>query len=137
VLIIPPKLFHNRNVWLICACGFFVNGPFQIIVYWLPIWFQVVLGISPTVSGVRYLPTVIADVLAAVIGAGIVMKVGYWNPFLLFGEAMICLGGGLLTTLYPGISVGHWIGYQIFGGMGYSLATNLISYKVDVRTSCY
>lgn len=124
--LIPPRLFDNRNVWLICASSFFVNGPFQTIVYWLPIWFQAVLGVSPTGSGIRYLPTVIADVLASFIGAGIVMKLGIWNPFLLFAEAMVCLGAGLLTTIHPGISDGHWIGYQIFGGIGYSLASNLV-----------
>lgn len=124
--LIPPRLFDNKNVWLICASSFFVNGPFQTIVYWLPIWFQAVLGVSPTASGVRYLPTVIADVLASFIGAGMAMKIGVWNPFLLFAEAMVCIGAGLLTTLQPGISDGHWIGYQIFGGIGYSLASNMI-----------
>lgn len=125
--LIPPRLFTNRNVGLIMASSFFVNGPFQTIVYWLPIWFQAILGASPTGSGVRYLPTVIADVLSSTIGAGIVMKLGIWNPFLMFAEAMVSLGAGLLTTLHPGSSAGHWIGYQIFGGIGYSLATNLAS----------
>ena len=60
-------------------------------------------------------------------GAGIVMQLGLWNPFLLFAEAMVCLGAGLLTALHPSISNGHWIGYQIFGGIGYSLASNLAS----------
>lgn len=123
--LIPPKLFTHRNVILIFTSSLFVNGPFQIIVYWLPIWFQVVLGATPTESGIKYLPTVISDVLAALIGSSLVMKIGAWNPFLLFGEAMVPIGGGLLSTLYPGISTGHWIGYQIFGGIGYSLATNL------------
>ena len=62
------------------------------------------------------MPTVISDALASVIGASIVMQLGIWNPFLLFAKAMVCLGGGLLTTIYPGISDGHWIGYQIFAG---------------------
>ncbi|PVH97412.1 MFS general substrate transporter [Periconia macrospinosa] len=123
--LIPPQLFDNRNVWLICTSSFFVNGPFQIIVYWLPIWFQVVQGVSPTRSGIHYLPTVISDVLASFIGAGIVMQLGVWNPFLLFAEAMVCIGAGLLTSIYPGISQAKWIGYQIFGGIGYSLASNL------------
>jgi MFS family permease len=129
--LIPPKLFKShRNVWLICMSSFFVNGPFQTIVYWLPIWFQAALGVSPTQSGIRYLPTVISDVLASFIGAGIVMKLGVWNPFLIFAEAMVCIGAGLLTTLYPGISDAKWIGYQIFGGIGYSLASNLVCDRI-------
>ncbi|KAI1270277.1 major facilitator superfamily domain-containing protein [Xylariaceae sp. FL1019] len=124
--LIPPRIFTvNRNPALICAAAFFVAGPFQNVIYWLPVWFQAVLGASPTQSGINYFPTVIADVLAAFIGSGIVMAVGWWNPFLLLAEAFVSLGAGLLSTVEPGISSGHWIGYQIFGGIGYSLAINI------------
>lgn len=135
--LIPPRLFRNRNALLIFSSSIFVNGPFQVIVYWLPIWFQAVLEVQPEASGIRFLPTVISDALASVIGAGIVMQLGIWNPFLLFAEVMVCLGAGLLTTIHPGISDGHWIGYQIFGGVGYSLASNLVglTHKADVNTS--
>ena len=124
--LIPPRLFKDRNASLICLSSVFVNGPFQTIIYWLPIWFQAVLGVSPEASGIRYLPTVISDALASVIVAKIIMLLGYWNPFLLYAEAMVSLCAGLLTTIHPGISSGHWIGYQIFGGIGYSLASNLV-----------
>ena len=124
--LLPLRLFQNRNAVLIFSSSIFVNGPFQIIVYWLPIWFQAVLGVSPTASGVRYLPTVISDALASIIGAGIVMQLGIWNPFLLFAMASVSIGAGLLTTIYPSVSDGHWIGYQILGGIGYSLASNLV-----------
>lgn len=126
--LIPPRLFTiNRNPALLCAAAFFINGPFQLIIYWLPIWFQGVLRVSPTQSGINYFPTVIADVLAAFIGAGVVQQLGWWNPFILLAEAFVCIGGGLLTTLHPTISSSRWIGYQIFGGIGYSLASNLVS----------
>lgn len=126
--LIPPRLFTvNRNPPLLCAAAFLINGPFQAIIFWLPIWFQGVLGSTSTQSGVNYLPTVVSDVLAAFIGAGLVTNLGWWNPFLLFAEVMVCIGAGLLTTIYPNISAGHWIGYQIFGGIGYSLASNLVS----------
>lgn len=125
--LIPPRLFRaHRNVGLLCATSFFVNGPFQVIIYWLPIWFQAVRGDTPTESGVNYLPTVISDAVMALLGTGIVMKIGWWNPFLLFANALVCLSGGLLSTIYPGISSGHWIGYQILGGTGFALATNLV-----------
>ncbi|KAI0874256.1 major facilitator superfamily domain-containing protein [Hypoxylon argillaceum] len=101
--LIPPRLFKiNRNPALLS-----------------------VLHATPTRSGINYFPIVIADVLAAFIGSGIVMALGWWNPFLLFAEATVSLGGGLLSTLYPKISTGHRIGYQIFGGIGYSLASNI------------
>ncbi|KUI56677.1 Putative HC-toxin efflux carrier TOXA [Cytospora mali] len=124
--LIPPRLFTvNRNPAIICAAAFFVNGPFQVIIYWLPVWFQGVLGASPVRSGINFFPTVVSDVLAAFIGSAIVTQLGWWNPFLLFAEVMVCIGGGLLTTIYPNISGAHWVGYQIFGGIGYSLASNL------------
>jgi MFS family permease len=135
--LIPPRLFVNRNIGLIFSSAMFSNGPFQCIVYWLPIWFQAVLGVSPTASGVRYLATVIPDVLTSLIGSGIVIKLGTWNPFLIFGTAMVSLGGGLLTTLKPGISDGHWIGYQIFGGIGYSLIINMVSITDECRLKAF
>jgi hypothetical protein len=73
------------------------------------------------------LPTVISDVLAVFIGSAIVTKFGWWNPFLLLAEMLVCIGGGLLSTIYPDISGAHWVGYQIFGGIGYSLTSNLVS----------
>lgn len=125
--LIPPRLFSSsRNIALVCTAAFFSNGAFQCIIYWLPIWFQAVLGASPTSSGVRYLPTVIADVLTSIIAAALVTKLGYWNPFLIFGAAMVSLGGGLLSTLHPSISEGHWIGFQILGGIGYSLIVTFV-----------
>ena len=130
--LIPPRLFSSsRNIALVCTAAFFSNGAFQCIIYWLPIWFQAVLGASPTSSGVRYLPTVIADVLTSIIAAALVTKLGYWNPFLIFGAAMVSLGGGLLSTLHPAISEGHWIGFQILGGIGYSLIVTFVSTLAD------
>lgn len=45
--LIPPKIVSNRNVALIFASALFANGPFQIVVYWLPIWFRAFLGPRP------------------------------------------------------------------------------------------
>ncbi|RDK42371.1 hypothetical protein M752DRAFT_283758 [Aspergillus phoenicis ATCC 13157] len=76
---IPPRLFpSSRKTVLICTSTFFANVAFQCTLYWLPIWFQAVLGASPTSSGVRYLPIVISDVLIPIIVAGLISGViGY------------------------------------------------------------
>ncbi|KAF2820881.1 MFS general substrate transporter [Ophiobolus disseminans] len=123
--LVPTKLFRHRNASLILLCQSFAAGPFQVIVYWLPIWFQAVLGVSPVASGVRYLPTVIADAIACIVGSGLIMQLGIWNPFLLLSKALISLSGGLLSTIHPGISSGHIISYQILGGVGFGLVNNV------------
>ncbi|KAF2877682.1 major facilitator superfamily domain-containing protein [Massariosphaeria phaeospora] len=122
--LIPPSIMKNRNIILLFLGALFANGPFQTIIYYLPIWFQV-LGASPTSSAVKYLPTVITDVFTSLISGAIVMKTGHWKPFLLFGNAVISIGSGLLTTLHPGTSSSTWIGYQILVGMGYPLVINM------------
>ncbi|KAK8117396.1 uncharacterized protein PG998_005677 [Apiospora kogelbergensis] len=130
--LIPPSLFKtHRNIPLVVASAFFLNGPFQAVIYWLPVWFQATCGLSPVQSGTYYLPTVISDVLAAFISAGVVMKIGYWNPLLLAAEVFASLGGGLLSTLRLNSSMGKIIGYQIFGGVGYSMATTMMHVAVQ------
>lgn len=125
--LVPPKLFGYRNATLLFLCQMFAAGPFQVIVYWLPIWFQAVLGVSPIASGIRYLPTVIADAITCIVGSAIIMQLGIWNPFLLLSKVMISLSGGLLSTIHVGISSGHCIGYQILGGIGFGLVNNVVS----------
>ncbi|KAF2115524.1 major facilitator superfamily domain-containing protein [Lophiotrema nucula] len=123
--LVPPRLFGYRNASLLCLCQMFAAGPFQVIVYWLPIWFQAVLGVSPIASGIRYLPTVIADALTCIVGSAIIMQLGIWNPFLLLSKVLISLSGGLLSTIHLGISSSHLIGYQILGGIGFGLVNNV------------
>ncbi|KAI0107054.1 MFS general substrate transporter [Nemania sp. FL0031] len=124
--LIPPRLFKtHRNIALLYGSAFFINGPFQVVVYWLPIWFQAVLGDSPEQSGIRYLPTVISDAVTSILGSGIAMAIGFWNPFLVLGIALVGVSGGLLSTLYEKVSYAKIIGYQILGGVGFCLATNM------------
>jgi MFS family permease len=135
--LVPPKVFANRNSGLIFCSMVLSPGPFQVIIYFLPIWFQAVLAKSPAGSGVSYLPTVISDVLTSVIGAAMAQKLGIWKPFLVFGTAMVSLGAGLLTTLHPGISTGHWIGYQILVGIGYSFSVNMVSFPAHYEWTLF
>jgi len=40
-------------------------GGLQLVSYYLPMWFQVILGVSPTQSGISYLPSVCGDIFAS------------------------------------------------------------------------
>jgi MFS family permease len=127
--LIPPKIFYYRTVILAFGACLFGPGGVATIIYYLPIWFQAVQGATPISSGVRYLPSVISDVLTSIVGGGIVMSVGWYNPFYIFGVAILAIGSGLLSTLSPTTDTGKWIGYQILTGSGYSFMVTMVSTK--------
>ena len=68
---IPPKIFMQRTVLSSAVVGWFAFGGLQLVTYYLPIWFQVILGASPTKSGVYYLPSVLGDISASVMGGAL------------------------------------------------------------------
>jgi hypothetical protein len=89
-----------------------------LLTYYLPVWFQVIKGVGPQISGVMTLPTMISQALSAVIAGKLVSKIGYYTPFALGGSMLASIGSGLMTTFVPSTSTGKWIGYQIMTGVG-------------------
>jgi MFS family permease len=119
---IPPRLFSQRTT-LVCAFfAFFFAGSFFTVIYYLPIYFQSIHGVSPIQSGVRNLPLIIGVTIASIVSGGIVSKTGRPVPVLLIGTTFAVLGAGLLYTLDLYTSKGKWIGYQILSGVGTGLA---------------
>lgn len=68
---IPPRVLKNRNVAVACAVSFFMFGSLQLIVYFLPIWFQVIKRATPTQSGINFLATVLATMLLTFTAGGL------------------------------------------------------------------
>jgi hypothetical protein len=60
---IPLSLFRNRAASIAFALAFLVFGAMQVVVYMMPIWFQVILDVSPTQSGINLLPNVGGNIL--------------------------------------------------------------------------
>jgi MFS family permease len=115
---ISLQMFRKRVVYLGCSTLFFQFGTLLVLSYYLPIWFQVIKGASPEMSGVMTLPTLVSQALASVIAGKLVSKIGYYTPFALGGSMLTSIGSGLMTTFDPSTSTGKWIGYQIMTGTG-------------------
>ncbi|PQE28116.1 Major facilitator superfamily domain general substrate transporter protein [Rutstroemia sp. NJR-2017a BBW] len=79
--LIPPKLFTHRNVILIFTSSLFVNGPFQTIVYRLPIWLLTCNELSMQAS----LPADLVPIGATTLLFGISMSCAV---FLAIGQAV-------------------------------------------------
>ncbi|KAH0042718.1 MFS general substrate transporter, partial [Aureobasidium melanogenum] len=119
---LPLRLLRNRNVLVNSMYGFFFAGSYFIPLYYLPIYFQGVDNVSPTASGVRNLPLIIAFSLATVFSGGFITKTGIATPILPIASAIATVSAGLLYTLDIGTGSGKWIGFQILAGFAYGIA---------------
>ena len=83
--LIRLPLFRNR----VFARGVAVGGMMTFAMLgstvFLPLYFQLVLGMAPAVAGAMMLPQVVGMLLTSVIGGRIVAKMGRNKPFLLGG----------------------------------------------------
>jgi hypothetical protein len=51
-----------------------------------------------------------------------VTKTGLTTPLLVCGAILTTIASGLMYTLDINTSTGKWIGYQIFGGIGWGIS---------------
>lgn len=86
--------------------------------YYLPLWFQAIDGISAVDSGIHLLPMMLSLVVTSIATGQLVSRIGYYTPFLISGVCLTAVGAGLLTTLDIGTAAGKWIGFQIVYGFG-------------------
>lgn len=135
---LPPRILTQRSIlsgfWVSACLGAHLNvfGKFVVfgtkntirtntrtLVYYLPIWFQAVDGISAIKSGIHLLPMLLAVVLGSIVTGILVSRIGYYTPFMIFGVCLTTIGAGLLTTLQVDTTEGKWIGFQFLYGLGF------------------
>ncbi|KAK1997033.1 major facilitator superfamily transporter [Colletotrichum falcatum] len=115
---IPHRIFKKRTVWSSSVFSFNLGAAFLLSVYYLPIWFQSVQGVSAVNSGVRNLPLLVGNLIFS-LGAGSAVTLwGYYTPFMLLSSVLMSIGYGLITTFSPETTSAMWVGYQIIAGAG-------------------
>ncbi|KAI5458958.1 major facilitator superfamily-domain-containing protein [Mariannaea sp. PMI_226] len=118
---LPGHFFKNRTV-LAAFCLFIAMSCSNFMaIYFLPIWFQSITGVSAAQSGIRTIPLMLATVVGTLLGGFSTSKMGYYTPIAILGTCLASVGAGLLTTLQVHTSEGKWIGYQVLYGFGFGL----------------
>ena len=116
--LMPLRLFKRRsNIAALGTCfvhGFvFISGS-----YFLPLYFQAVLGASPILSGVYLFPFVLSLSFVSAITGVFIRKTGQYLPPIWFGMFFMTLGFGLYISLPSSASWSRIIIFQIIAGMG-------------------
>lgn len=70
---IPLSLFRDRIVWCSCLVMFFFMANMLTTSYYMPIYFQAIKGVEPTLSGVYLLPSILSQMCIAVVGGTLSM----------------------------------------------------------------
>src|SRR5207302_1111672 len=96
---IPPPLLFQRSVFWACLTAFFGMGSQTMLGLWMPEWFQAVKGETPVESGVHLLPSMLAQTVSAIVSGVMITTLGYYNPWIILGTALMSIGTGLFTTL--------------------------------------
>ncbi|KAF4470261.1 major facilitator superfamily transporter [Fusarium albosuccineum] len=119
---ISGRLIKDRTVLVMSTFAFIFAGAFFLAIYYIPIYFQSVHGTSPTNSGVRNLPFIIAVTFSTIMSGALVSATGYYQPLLIGGSVVATIGAGCLYLLDVDTDTGKWIGYQIVAGAGWGTA---------------
>lgn len=120
--LIVPRIMKQKTIAFLSFFQVFNSGIFLVLLYYLPIYFQVVSGVSAADSGVRNLPFILGISIFTVASGMIISKTGYFVPLAAAGAILETIGAGLIFTLDIGSSSGKWIGYQILCGVGLGLS---------------
>ncbi|KAK3820057.1 MAG: major facilitator superfamily domain-containing protein [Benniella sp.] len=119
--IIPPKLFLNKTVSVLFGVNFLTGMGFLGVIFYSPIYFQVVKGVGATASGLHLLPMVLGLVVASIASGAVLNKVKDYRIFIWIGTIMMSIGIGLCMLLDADSGMGQQIGFLLIVGLGIGL----------------
>ncbi|KAF1934744.1 MFS general substrate transporter [Clathrospora elynae] len=135
--ITPLRIFNdvsNLSALGVCACDALV---FNSVAYFLPLYFQIVLGRSPTTTGVYMLAIAIPLATICFASGHFINKTGRFMDVLQVGLFLMTLGVGLLIALDTRLDLGKIIGTLIVIGLGFgpNFGAPLIALQTRVQKS--
>ena len=124
---IPFAFLRNPVVRAASLVQFFALGGILIGDFYLAIFFQVIQGNSPLMSGVHLLPVTLGLVIFTLVTGGFIQATGYYLPLIPVGSAIATISYGLMSTLSPTTTFGQWFGYLCLYGIGSGVGNSGVS----------
>ena len=97
--IVPLHLFRIRTYTASMIATFFAAFAFFGAIIFLPRWFQIVQGFTPTFSGLAALPLMVGLIFSSIVSGQIVARTGRYKWLTVGAIAMMALATGLMSLL--------------------------------------
>ncbi|KAL8651875.1 MAG: hypothetical protein Q9210_003011 [Variospora velana] len=116
----PGRIIWDRSLVACYLCNFFSFAGYLSVIFYIPLFFQAVDGLTATQASVRLLPTILSGVCGSLFGGLLMQKTGryYWltviaYSMLFLGILIVMLFSDLVMNNTYGIAVG-----LVLGGFG-------------------
>jgi EmrB/QacA subfamily drug resistance transporter len=142
--VLPLHLFSIRAFSVVSVVGFIVGFAMFGAITYLPAFFQIVHGESPTTSGLQLLPLLVGLIICSTGSGMVISKTGRYRVFPIAGTALITVGLLLLSQVGIGTSLIVAALYMFVLGVGLGcvmqvlvlIAQNAVPYpELGVATS--
>ena len=129
--VLPLYLFRN-SVFTISTVSVFLLGAVTLAgTVYIPLFLQLVQGLSPSASGAYLTPLMFTMIITAILSGQIISKTGTYKKLAVISFAIGTAGMLLLSTLAQNTSSLTIIVYEIIIGIGAGLAMPLFTVAVQ------
>jgi EmrB/QacA subfamily drug resistance transporter len=129
--ILPLRLFANPTFVVACAVGFIVGLAMFGSVTYMPVYLQVVKGVSPSTAGLQLTPMMGGVLVTSILSGQLISRFGRYRFFPIAGTAIMTIGLGLLSTLGQSSSTWAASGYMLILGAGLGMVMQVLVLAVQ------
>jgi EmrB/QacA subfamily drug resistance transporter len=97
--IVPLDLFRNRTYAAAMVASFFASFAFFGAIIFLPRWFQIVQGYTPTFSGLAALPLMVGLIASSITSGFVVARTGRYKWLMVGAILTLGVATALMTNL--------------------------------------
>src|SRR5215475_9657180 len=129
--ILPLQLFRSRIFSVANAMGFTIGMAMFGAIIFIPLFLQIVYGVSAKSSGLRTIPLMAGLLITAVLSGRAISRIGRYRPFPIAGTAVLVVGMYLLSLL--GVDTPPWVAsaYMVVAGVGLGLVMQVLVLAVQ------
>lgn len=114
----PVQFVTNKDLSILFASIGAGTALIFLPIYFLPLYYQYVHGLSALEAGVKLLPFIITMVVTVFVNGGVMSKTGVYWPWYVVGPTLALIGNALMYTIDVGTSDAKIYGYTILAGIG-------------------
>jgi EmrB/QacA subfamily drug resistance transporter len=129
--ILPLPLFRTRDVWVTSVVGLIVGFALIGSVTYLPVFLQIVKGLSPTESGLRMVPLMAGTLLTSIIAGQLVSRTGKYKLFPIIGTTIVTISLLLISRMTAETSTLVASLYMLLLGLGLGFVMQVLIIAVQ------